>query len=869
VVNTTELILTADSISAPLQIADWNIADNGVLIVEMTVQTPIKVLDREHSLQHRQLQPIVTVEIENIRLPTTGLAANQQNVMLSIKSAPGVGRLGKMQIPLSSAVGSFLNMSLDFAPRKTGELVDIIIFLQPAMDILRGEIVSLKLPNFIGPSVLIQDATKLDADQTIKTVEWKQNTSELTLVLARDIIGAFEVLDILIPGSQLGLQLPVSGLLPNQPGVYVSCNARAGPVQGMYGVRTPSIGSFLSSEIRFDPPSAGAYVQIALNFSARMRIVAGDHIQLALEATCNEWCCGARSCSFQSDGPKELNVSVFITPGSIFNPIGCGPYMRQILAVWNPILSNIGLHFSSFISEGCRVLVIIPSRIGIRIPLRGLEADPDSAMVKTITISARAVAGNVLPTVVAKSWPIGSFVSTSSMTFDPPRVKEIVAISISFSPVMNISQGEIVEFSLPGFSGLSQYKTIVASTRFLGVLWVQSAQTLQIKLLNASIGPNSNFTLRVPPELGIMLPSHGVAENQITLTMRTNARAGPVQDVPIFRIQAIGSFMDSATLSFDQPRAGRAARNIMIFFDHSFNLVDGDLLVVYLPGFQSKDKGISVSIDTIPTNSNSPQALGNWSEATSSLSFNCCPLFPIASRSPVWIQIFCSTWTNDYGAFSSTDCLSLPHLGLTLNQQAFKISTNARAGPVLPTSFTATQAVGSFSNVSLLFRPPAAGAITAMTLSLMTHMLMKPGDRLVVVLPAFEGSISLFSGQDHSRGIINLLCKQWNTTSLVYSRQICLNGSWTGANRSILMTVKRIIEGNNRVEVDIPSTLGVRLPIEGIRLVQADPIRIETDTSSGPVLPTRIMGIVPVGAFMIGSKSAEFHPPKVGYIGYL
>jgi len=563
-----------------------------------------------------------------------------------------------------------------------------------------------------------------------------------------------------------------------------------------------------------------------------------------------------------------MNVSAFITPGIIFNPIGCGPPVTQVLAVWNPLLSNLGLHFSSLVSEGCQVVVVIPSRIGIRTPMRGLEAESKSGIVKTITISARAVAGNVLPTIVANSWPIGAFL-TSSMSFDRPKVKEIVAVNISFSPVMSISQGENVEFSLPGFSGPSQNKITIASTKknesFLDVLWVQSTQTLQIKILNASIRANSNFSLRVPPEFGIMLPSRGVAENQITLTMRTNASAGPVQDVPVFRIPAIGSFMDSATLSFDQPRANRAPRSIKIYFDHSFNLVDGDRIVVYLPGFQSRDRNISVMIDTTPPNSNSPQTLGFWSEATSSLSFNCCPVFPIASYSAVWIQIFCSTWTNDYGGLPSVECLSLPLLGLTLNQQAPKISTNAQAGPVLPTSFTTTQAVGSFSNLSLLFRPPAAGAVTAMTLSLMTQQQMRQGDRLVLMLPDFEGNISDSIGQkENPRQIINFLCKQWNSSSLIYSRQICLNGSWTGANQSISMTVKSTIEATNRIEVDIPASLGVRLPTEGIRLVQADPIRIETDSSSGPVLPTRLTGIVPVGAFMVGSTSAVFQPPKVG-----
>ncbi len=865
--NTTELMLMAGILSAPLQLAEWKSTDSGVLIVGIRVRTPINVFDRDNALKHRDIQPVVTIKIENIRLPTTGLAANQQNVMLEIKSSSGLSRLGKMQIPLFSAVGSFLNMSLDFAPRKTGESVDILLFLHPTMDILRGETVSLKLPNFMGPSVIISDASAFDSDQTIKRVEWNQSTYELTLILARDIIGGFEVLDIVIPGSQLGVELPVSGLLPNQPGMYVSCNAQAGPVQGMYGVKTPSIGSFLSSEIRFDPPSAGAYVIIALNFSARMRIMAGDVIQLALKATCNEWCCGSRACSFQSDGAKELNISAFVSPGRIFNPIGCGSSVSQVLAVWNPILSIVGLHFSSYISEGCQVLVVIPSRMGIRTPLRGLEADPSSGLVKTITISARAVAGNVLPTVVARSWPIGSFLSTSSLLFDPPKVKEIVAINVSFSPVMNISQGDLVEFYLPGFSGKSQYNSIALTEngQFLSVLWVLAEQTLQIKVINGSIGPNSNFSVRIPLDFGIMLPSRGLAENQATLTMRTNARAGPVQDVPVFRIPAIGSFMDSATLSFDQPRANRAPRSIMIKFDHSFNLADGDVIVVDLPNFQSRVKNITVLVDTIPINLNSPQTLGSWNEATSSLSFNCCPLVSIASYSAVWIQILCSSWTNDYGALSSADCLILPPLGLglTLNQQAPKISTNARAGLVLPTSFNWTQTVGVFSNLTLLFRPPAAGTLTVITLSLMAHMPMRQGDTLVLTLPGFEGNISDKNGQKVGE-VINFFCKQWNTTTLVYSSQICMNGFWTGGDQSIFMTVKRAIELKNRIEVDIPSTLGVRLPIEGIRLVQEDPIRIETDAPSGPVLPTIITGIVPVGAFLVGSTSAQFQPPKVG-----
>ena len=859
IVNTSEVVIVPHSISVSMQAKSLMLDDN-TFVLEMTVSTPIRIWDSEHALQNKDMQPKVIIKIDDVKLPMNGVSSNQANVMLEIKSAAGLERLGKMPIPFVSPAGAFSNISLDFNPRKTEEQVDISINLSPAMDILRGELIIFKLPKFIGQSVFIQDATSLDIDNTVQSIEWNQTLYSLTLVLGRDLIGGFEELAVMIPGSMLKVQLPISGLLPNQPGIAVSCNARAGPVYDLYGVKTPSIGSFLSSEILFAPPVAGAYVGIALNFSARMDLIPGDSVFLALNPSCDQWCCSAPDCSFQSDGPVGLNVSAFVTPASLQNrPVDCGQAARAVMVQWNPATSILQVLFFSAVAEGCQVLVGIPSLVGIKLPRRGLQVDPLSGVVKSLTIASNAIAGHVLSTIISKSWPIGSFLSSTSISFVPPKVKEVVKINISFMPVMNITVGEFVEITLAGFSGPLQYRSLIPSTlrdQFLEVLWVNAVQTLRVTVLNVTLSANTVCGFQVPLAYGIVIPGAGVAGNQSTLTLRTSAKAGPVLDVPIVNTEAVGSFLDSSALTFDQPRANSAPRNIFINFRYSFAFTYGDQLVVSLPGFQSADLNLSVAIDTVPINALSPTVLAFWEAKTTCLTLS-WPSVQSSNGQQVWMQITCDSWNDNYGEFFSF-CLNLPSVGLVANQTNLMISTNARAGPILPTSFARSQAVGAFFNSSLIFLPPAAGSVAAMNLTFVPQMTLQVGEKVVLTLPGFEGNT-------FNQLSLNVYCKIGNNESSLsgYAEQICANCSWDGANKSVVLILRQTIQSRKWLELDIPSDLGVRLPTDGIRLLQLDPIRIETNAFAGSVLPTKLSKVTSVGAFKGVSTSIGYHPPKV------
>ena len=194
---------------------------------------------------------------------------------------------------------------------------------------LGGEKIRLILPGFTRPPILADDAIVpggRDA-QSFRDITWDQSAETLTLTIA-SILQQSRQYRVDVP-LDAGIQLPVQGV-SSQTNIMVSTNAVNGgpavpiPVEGF-----ALVGSFRdSTELVFEPATAGAAVKITLRFVPVMEILQGELIIVDLpNFSCEEGSCLS---------------STFTTSMELRNN-GSEPIIRSIVSSWRSVPTE---HFS-------------------------------------------------------------------------------------------------------------------------------------------------------------------------------------------------------------------------------------------------------------------------------------------------------------------------------------------------------------------------------------------------------------------------------------------------------------------------------------------------------------------------------------------
>ena len=164
--------------------------------------------------------------------------------------------------------------------------------------ILPGEVIELVLPEFTRAPQL-QDNPILPSMVTgevgsISTVIWDEPATTLTFVAAR-LLSPGRIYRINVPLSA-GIILPERGV-SSETGIMVSTTSQSGgpaepiPVEGI-----APVGSFMdSTELDFEPSTAGAAVRMVLRFLPEMEIGIDEHVVLDLP---NFFCVAGAPCEY-------------------------------------------------------------------------------------------------------------------------------------------------------------------------------------------------------------------------------------------------------------------------------------------------------------------------------------------------------------------------------------------------------------------------------------------------------------------------------------------------------------------------------------------------------------------------------------------
>jgi hypothetical protein len=383
---------------------------------------------------------------------TTGINANEivtvvipdsAGVRLPFRGVPEQGgvltaMLVKFRTPVS--IGCLTEKTASFAapptiafsPPIAGFATDITIRFIPVGAIEQFEIFSVYLPGFPSDRNIV-GTDKLGGMTGYKfTAMWTASCPEksITFVVGQNqSVEPGEVVEIIF-SSREGVRVPQEGIREFSSHITISVYSAAGTVLGFPFQSPVPIGAFGTTEyfgawVDLAPRIAGAPTSIRIEIEPQMVLRIGETITFFMKGF------GGNS--------KGCIVTTSEPPG-LFG-----------LANWTAQDSALTLTVTMPISEKQRVMVIVPSESGIRIPDSGVLQDPEN-----FKISTNAASGAVLPSPLEdmdEGWynypRVGALLSSSVQYHVPGSKYDLEGLSLSFVPTMPILAGETVTFHFP------------------------------------------------------------------------------------------------------------------------------------------------------------------------------------------------------------------------------------------------------------------------------------------------------------------------------------------------------------------------------------------------------------------------------------
>eukprot|EP00960_Hanusia_phi_P062486 765165-Hanusia_phi.AAC.1 len=332
------------------------------------------------------------------------------------------------------------------------------------------------------------------------------------------------------------------------------------------------VGAMLNSSMSFDSPIAGHFANIKLTFDFNFELKHYDTITLSLPLF---------------DSVTEANFT------EVESSTGLQLLMSRVLCSDTKLL-NVTLLMQSSCSANCQLSFDIPSSFGILVPYRGLVHPKPSFPVHVTAQSIIATQGKL-----SRVQSVGFF-DRSQLTFSYPKADEVTEIILSVSAVMDLADGEFLVLTLPGFKlyppleNVSTPRNVTCRTEcLLGTYsthctWLEASNGLKISISECGAYSKGGLNFTFPLEANIVIPSVGIPYNEKSITIETNAVAGPVLPTPVQLVPPIGSFLDSSRLAFDQNATAGEVSSLVLTFRASMSIFIGELVTLHLPGFKQE-----------------------------------------------------------------------------------------------------------------------------------------------------------------------------------------------------------------------------------------------------------------------------------------
>jgi hypothetical protein len=772
---------------------------------------------------------LVITSDARISLPQEGVL-DDTGIVISSDAFDGSVRHQAMLFPRVGTVG---DLSMSFQPAQAGRPTKLTFNFSPVMGMLQDESCLLKLPLFTRrtdtgldltsiPSILVQGVSYTEDTSSNFDVAWE--TGHDTPALRVTARYPTETSHSIVIDEINWIRVPDLGISEWSEPMSLRCNLTSGlidtdvPPQVYIAIFPP--GSSLS----FHPASAGLPTQMEVKIVYSADIKIGDIVSFKLP----------KFFSLSNSMPETFCGSLETFCGRLLKL--SGEDFRSFAARWNEATETMHLQaIENLPQRGNNISITVMAYQGLSLPISGIRKTGHG-----ITIRTNAKGGVVLATLISQVMPVGTF-ETSILDFDPPRAgkpemlpRDYAVLGFDFSPLMNIRAGEKIVFSLRGFEALEMTRTNVSTGKFLfnpAVTLVQTAAENSLTVVTYIVpepGIMAGQRRRIVTEKTIKLPLDGVLLTQTSLTISCKAADGLVEAEAIKKWQPVGSFTDSPRLNCDSLDV-LTSMAMQIAFIPRMRINVGESVTFHLPDFSGPSQTIELSVSP---NMSVPQA--KWDSSTRLLVIKASNVFEPN------VEVLIDLLDNS---------MRLPPNGVDDKTESF-ISSDAAAGPVLPTRIAILNKVAVIYDSRIRFGNPRPGQVSNLIIQFRLRTAVVPGDQVQVGLPGF----SLPTTFHQSRFFTDN--KNWAQAEFVQlepDRFPALNMFATQEASGSLF------------QVTIPSSAHIYLPIRGLKLNQRT-LTIRSTAKIGSTVSTPFSSVQPVGSFTTSTKMV-LQDPLNAYAG--
>lgn len=237
------------------------------------------------------LQNVTIPASAGIYLPVTGVDSADATLLV-VSMTLASGNILPYSVRTRPSIGAFIRPTLSVQPMTAGAIAEITLQFTCSMRVQTGEIITVVLTGFLGPStvetpVTVRESLNENTGQLspkrdyFKTASWARQTATLTLQCTFEIPQDTRVW-ILVP-LDAGITVPASGMGGGVNPYTLSTNAAFGVVDPTVLNSLSTVAGILANtQLSYVTPRANAVSELAITFLSYLRLERSSTIRVML-----------------------------------------------------------------------------------------------------------------------------------------------------------------------------------------------------------------------------------------------------------------------------------------------------------------------------------------------------------------------------------------------------------------------------------------------------------------------------------------------------------------------------------------------------------------------------------------------------------
>ncbi len=357
-----------------------------------------------------------------IRLPKQGIESGSYSWWANFSTSVDSVRTPLISVSLNVLPVGFVRSQpiMDFYPKRPDSEITITFSFSLAFELTEFDMIEFDLPNFSGDS--FQDLEAESFPSSLFRASWENLSRKITFTLLQDQkIEACSKMILIVP-SNAGVRLPRTAIEANSSMYRMHVRSRNGFLDSQT-IISPSLGSF-QGQLSFwaEQRSPSARTSLNFTFSPEMAVAVGEMVSINL--------------------PKFYRNGSYDCFPVLSNPLGF-----IALANWSAEEGTLFFRVERELKPFQVIALRVQSHSGIILPYNGLRAN-DSRL----SISSNAASGPVDSMPLEEVPGIGYFLH-SELLFSPPQFRNHgVEIKLIFAAANLLSLNDTVSLYLRRFT---------------------------------------------------------------------------------------------------------------------------------------------------------------------------------------------------------------------------------------------------------------------------------------------------------------------------------------------------------------------------------------------------------------------------------